>query len=158
MVIANHHARGQLNRENKNFSVQSTPENLAREKGSAVPSAPAHFFSTLRLNLILTHGLLSSLPVSATASIFTASRPPGQSVLSLSGQASACRWCSPPKVHWWHRESVILKIARVTRATFSGSIPDGPTNARLSFSTPTCRARRLLIDEPERISTLSQPY
>ena len=67
-------------------------------------------FSTLRLNLVLTHGIPPD--VHGGVHIFL---PPIGSVQSLSGHAVAYRWRSLPRVRW-HKVSIVLKVARVTGA------------------------------------------
>ena len=50
-------ARGQLNRENNNFSVRVRLIIWSREAGSAVPSRVSLLILILRLNLVLTYGI-----------------------------------------------------------------------------------------------------
>ena len=72
-------------------------------------------FSTLRLNLVLTHGILPD--VHGGVHIFLPPHTIG-SVQSLSGHAIAYRWRSLPRVRW-HRASIVLKAVRVTGAAFA---------------------------------------
>ena len=75
-MVANR-ARGQLNGERIFFPVSLfAPENLVSRDGFGrpIPHQPAHSpyvrVSVLSLNLMLTHGLRSFLPLSATASVY----------------------------------------------------------------------------------------
>ena len=59
-------APGHLKRENKKYLSRFAPENLVSRDKFAVPSRVSPSFSTPRLNLVLTHRLLSLVPLSAT--------------------------------------------------------------------------------------------
>ena len=72
-------------------------------------------FSTLRLNLVLTHGIPSDAP--GGVHIFLPPHTIG-SAQSLSGHATAYRWRSLPRVRW-HRASIVLKAVRVTGVAFA---------------------------------------
>ena len=72
-------------------------------------------FSTLRLNLVLTHGILPD--VHGGVHIFSPPHTIG-SVQSLSGHAVAYRWSTLPRVRC-HRASIVLKVVRVTGAAFA---------------------------------------
>ena len=80
----------QLNTGNLSpISIRTREFGIARQIRPSWP-ASAHSFSTPRLNLMLTRGFLSFLPLSVTASIYTQSTAIG-SVPSLSGHATAYR-------------------------------------------------------------------
>ena len=61
-------ARGQLNRKNEFPCPRSCLRIWSRETGSAVPSRVSRLISILKLNLVLTYGIL---PSSAAASIYS---------------------------------------------------------------------------------------
>ena len=95
-------ARGQLNRENTHFPVLVCALRIwSREMGSVARPALACSFFTLRLNLVLTHGIPPDfygdfclfIPQTAIGSVPT-----------LSSHAIAYRWRSLPSVHR-HRAS-----------------------------------------------------
>ena len=96
-------ARGQLNRENHFFPYPRSRLRIwSRETGSAVPSRVGLLISILRLDLVLTYGILPSSAAASTHLI----KPPYTigPVPSLSGHASAYRWRSLPRVRR-HRAS-----------------------------------------------------
>ena len=72
-------------------------------------------FSTLRLNLVLTHGIAPD--VHGGVHIFLPPHTIG-SVQGLSGHAIAYRLRSLPRVRW-HRASIVLKVVRVTGTAFA---------------------------------------
>ena len=72
-------------------------------------------FSTLRLNLVLAHGIPPD--VRGGVHMFLPPHTIG-SVQSLSGHAVAYRWRPLPRVRW-HRASIVLKVVRVTGAGFA---------------------------------------
>ena len=124
-------ARGQLNRENDcSLSPFARDFDLARRIRPFRP-ASACSFPTLRLNLVLTHGIP---PVfRGGVHLFILPRYVIGSVPSLSGYAITYRWRSLPRVR--RPGPVVLKVVPVTDAAFSGH--HGPINVCLSFSTPT---------------------
>ena len=72
-------------------------------------------FSTLRLNLVLAHGIAPD--VYGGVHIFLPPHTIG-SVQGLSGHVIAYRQRSLPRVRW-HRASIVLKVVRVTGAAFA---------------------------------------
>ena len=95
--IVAHPPRGQPNRENEcsPVPIRAWEFGLTRCVRPSRP-APTCSFSTLRLNLVLTHGFL---PISAAAFIYLfISQYAIRSIPSLSGHATASRWRSLPRV------------------------------------------------------------
>ena len=123
-------ARGQLNGENENFCLGSRLRVSSREKGSAVPSRVSLLIFIPRLNLVLTHGILSNFH--GGVYLFNPPYPIG-SVPSFSGHAVEYRWRSLPRVHG--TGPVVLKVVPVTGAASAGR--HGLINVRLYFPTPT---------------------
>ena len=93
-------ARDQLNRENECFPVPDAPESLVSRDGFRRP-APACSFSTLRLNLVVTHGIPPEFRGGGHLV-----KPPAAvgSIPSLSGHSIAYRRCSLLRVRR-HRAS-----------------------------------------------------
>ena len=93
----------------------------SREAVSAVRSASVHAFTTLRLNLVLVHGISPAFRSGVIVHIFI---PPSsmESVPSLSGDAIAYRWRSLQGVH--RLGPVVLKAVPVMGAAFSGFTMD----------------------------------
>ena len=75
----------------------------------------AFSFSTLRLNLVLTHGIRPD--VHGVVHLCLPLHTIG-SVQGLSGHAIAYRWRSLPRVRW-HRASIVFKVVQVTGAAFA---------------------------------------
>ena len=127
-------ARGQLTRENIRYFFPCLRSRLRiwyRETGSPSRPAPVFSFSTLRLNLVLTHGIPPDFRGCVHLLIYTVPPYAIGSVLSLSGHTKKNS-----------RESagtgpVVLKVVPVTGAAFSGFTIMGHFFVRLSFSTPT---------------------
>ena len=109
-------ARGQVNRENEYFPVPALAGEfcLARRVWPS-SSTSGCLFSTLRLNLVLTHGI----PPDFRGGVHVFVQPLAiGSVPSLSGHAIAYTWCSPPRVRR-HRASSLM-VVPVTGAAFAG--------------------------------------
>ena len=104
----------------------------SRETGSAATSRPApaaSLFSTLRLNLVLTHRISPNFRDSVHLFI-----PPSAigSVPSLSGHPIAYRWRSLPRVH---RHGASSSQGSSSNGYCLFRFHDGPINVR--FSVPT---------------------
>ena len=123
-------ARGQLNTKNEYFPVpvRAGKFGLARRVRPSRP-ASACSFSTLRLNMVLTHGIPPDFR--GGVHLFLPPYAIG-SVPSLSSHAIVYQWRSLPRVRR-HRAS--SPQVPVTGAAFTGH--HGPINVRLSFPTPT---------------------
>ena len=94
-------ARGQLNMEKKIPCPRACLRIWSRETGSAVPSRVSLLISILRLNLVLTYGILPEF----RGGVHFMKLPYAiGSVPSLSGHAIAYRWRSLPRVRR-HRAS-----------------------------------------------------
>ena len=109
-------ARGQLNRENEYFPVPvlAGEYSLARRVRPSSPTSGC-LFSTLRLNLVLTHGI----PPDFRGGVHVFIQPLAiGSVPSLSGLAIAYIWRSPPRVRRQRASS--LMVVPVTGAAFAG--------------------------------------
>ena len=72
-------ARGQLNRKMNIFLSAFVPENLVSRDDFGVPSRVSLLISILRLNLVLTYGILPELRGGVHLYIYNRHTPSGQS-------------------------------------------------------------------------------
>ena len=96
-------------------------------------------FSTVRLNLVLTHGIAPG--VHGGVHIFSPHTI--GSVQGLSGRAIAYRYRSLPRVRW-HRARIVLNVVRVTGAAFASPWTNY-YRVPLSFPTPTTGIKHVQI-------------
>ena len=93
--VANHPARGQLNRENNIPLSPCVPENLVSREGLSRPVPRQPLISILRLNLVLTYGIPPEFRASVHLFIYNRHTPSGQSrvyrVTQLRADGVHCR-------------------------------------------------------------------
>ena len=114
------------------------PENLVSRDGLGrpVPRQPAHSPDTFRLNLVLTYGI----PPAFRGGILLFVPPTTiiiESVPSLSGDATAYRWRSRPRVCLHNRAVICQGSSSNSNGCCLFRYHHGPMNVRLSFPTPT---------------------